>query len=99
MLPGSFIAGAFARRPGRGHIAQDRDEHRDRGRVLNPLRESVLDSGAPRVVRADLTDGFPLLVAHGGLLCRTAREGRDATIGGTITHEVLPRRVANQGIR
>ena len=44
-----------------------------------------------------LTDGFPLLVAHGGLLCRAAREGRDATIGGTITHEGLPRRVSNRG--
>jgi hypothetical protein len=38
-------------------------------RVFDPFRESVLDSGAPRIVRAGLPDGFPFLVAQDRLPC------------------------------
>jgi hypothetical protein len=64
-----FIA-AFARWPGCGDVTQDCSEHGDCCRVFNPLRESVLESGAPRVVRAGLPDGFPFLLAQARLRCR-----------------------------
>jgi hypothetical protein len=59
-----FIA-AFARLPGCGNVTQDRGAPGDRGRVFDPSGESVLDSEAPRIVRAGLPDGFPFLVAQG----------------------------------
>ncbi len=67
-----FMACAFARWPGCGDVTQDRGEHRDRRWIFDPLGQSVLDSWAPRVFRAGFPDGFPLLVAHGGLLCGDA---------------------------
>ena len=49
----------------RAGITQECGEHRDRCRVLDSLRETVLGSGAPRIVRAGLPDRGALLVAHG----------------------------------
>src|SRR5437660_10760321 len=49
----------------RAGITQERGEHRDRCRVLNSLRETMLGPGAPRSVRAGLPDRGALLVAHG----------------------------------
>jgi hypothetical protein len=40
--------------------------HGDRGRVFDPFREPVPDSGAPRVLRAGCPDGLALLRAQGG---------------------------------
>ena len=85
---------------------QECGEHRDRCRVLNALRETVLGSGAPRIVRAGLPDRGALLVAHGlpggatvrarpvrpsrrrctRVTGRRAREARDGTTPGTVTH-------------
>ena len=44
---------------------QECGEQRDRGRVLNALRETLADPGAPRVVRAGLPDRGAVLVAEG----------------------------------
>jgi hypothetical protein len=57
-------AGSFVLRR-RAGITQERGEHRDRGRVLNSLRETVFGPGAPRIVRAGLPDRGALLVAEG----------------------------------
>ena len=98
---------ALRRRAG---STQERGEHRDRCRVLNALRETMLGPGAPRIVRADLPDRGALLVAQ-GLPCgatvrarpvrpsrprcmsgtgRRAREARDGTTPGTVTHRDRP---------
>jgi hypothetical protein len=49
----------------RAGITQQRGEHRDRGRVLNALRETLPGPGAPRIVRAGLPDRGAILVAKG----------------------------------
>ena len=74
----------------RAGITQERGEHRNRGRVLNSLRETMLGPGAPRIVRAGLPDRGALLVAE-GLPCgvtgrarpvRPARRRRPRGTGG-----------------
>ncbi len=65
----SFVLG---RRAG---STQECGEHRDRCRVLNSLRETMLGSGAPRIVRAGLPDRGALLVTH-GLPCAATVRGR-----------------------
>jgi hypothetical protein len=98
---------SFGARPWRrARVAQDRRENRDRRRILDTLRETIFNAGAPRVVRASLPDRGYLLIAHGlpcvatvcagpvrpsrcpcrRVTCRRAREARDGTILGTITH-------------
>ena len=49
----------------RAGIPQQRGEHRDRGRVLDPLRETLLGPGAARIIRAGLPDRGAFLVAEG----------------------------------
>ena len=61
-MPLAWPCGVLLRR-GAG-ITQERGEHRDRGRVLNALRETLLGPGAPRIVRAGLPDRGALLVAE-----------------------------------
>ena len=59
----------------RAGITQERGEHRDRGRVLNALRETLLGPGAPRIVRAGLPDRGAFLVAE-GLPCAVTGRAR-----------------------
>ena len=60
--PGRAASCFAARR--RAGITQERGEHRDRGRVLNALRETLPGPGAPRIVRAGLPDRGAFLVAE-----------------------------------
>ena len=48
----------------RAGITDERGEQRDRGRVLNALRETLPGPGAARIVRAGLPDRGALLVAE-----------------------------------
>jgi hypothetical protein len=57
----------------RAGSTQERGEHRDRGRVLDALRETLLGPGAPRIVRAGLPDRGAFLVAEGPPCAATGR--------------------------
>ena len=68
MLPDSFDRWCFRLVDGVRDVPQYRGEPGDRCRVFDPFWESVLDSGAPRIVCAGFPDSLSLLLAHGRVL-------------------------------
>ena len=64
-MPLVWSCGVLFRRAAASGHTQKRGEHRDRGRVLNALRETLPGPGAARIIRAGLPDRGALLVAEG----------------------------------
>src|SRR5437773_499617 len=72
-MPLVWPRGVLFRSAAAGGITQECGEYRDRGRVLNALREPLRGPGAPRIVRAGLPDRGAFLVAEGPPCAATGR--------------------------